>query len=311
MYLFLNMSYFTTMLLNRIINLLQSPLIRPNNYKHQNFNQSFNQLFKPINTLHTLHISKTNNVTIFEIPKHPIIKYSPMIKRYYSDTNKFHMDNKSSKSYYSKETIMDTLNSLKNDIKKTTYVTEFNEIVNNVIKEMERKKISMLKIKITIGILILIIILALYDVITNWMSGQVNFITEKSLDDEVLKQKLIILCKDTIKELVHSNEVQDDVTELLKVAVINLTKDKEIQDQITELLRVCVIDLTIKKEIQDSVTELLKVVTNDLTQNVKIEKSIRQLLTTIIENASKDEQVHNHGGKIISGSLYNAFFSKK
>ncbi|QKF94819.1 DUF445 protein [Fadolivirus algeromassiliense] len=293
------------MLLRYTSRLSSLPTIRINYYQSEQF--------KPYISI-IRSFSMLNNVET-KIPNIKPVKYQQINKRYYSDeSNKSpnsQSNNLNNKSYYSKETIMQTLNSLKEDIKKTTYVVELNEVIDNVVKEMEKKKISIMKIKITISILILIIVLALYDVITSWMSGQVNVITEKSLEDEELKKKLIILCKSTIKELVESNEVQDDVTRLLKNVVVNLTNDKEIQSQITELLRICIIDLVHNKEIQMQIEDLLKLAVIDLTQNPEVEKKIRELIVKIIENAANDESIHNHGGKIISGSIYNAFFGNK
>ena len=209
---------------------------------------------------------------------------------------------------YSKEAIYNSLNSLADDIKHTS--SEFNEIVNNAVKEMEKKKFNMIKAKIIVCIIGVIIILALYDVITSWMSGQVNVITEKSLDDEELKKKIVITCQDTIKDLVHAKQTQDDVIQLLKVAVISLTDDKEVQKQVAELLEKCVIELAHNENVQNKLIELLEPVVVDLSDKQQIKDGIKQLLITSIEEISQDKSVHDHCGNLIKESLYVSVFGK-
>ena len=208
----------------------------------------------------------------------------------------------------SKETIMNALYSLKNDIKNTTYITELQEVINNVVKEIEHKKYNMMRIKITIGILIFIIILALYDLISSWLSTQVNVITEKSLEDEKMKQKIVLLCKNVVNELSQSKEIQNDITGLLKIAVISLTKDEEIQKQITELLKTSVINLSNDKEIEKNIGLLLKQIVIDLSNNPDVEKNMRELVDRIVDQVSKDQDTHNKVSKLVTGSLYTALF---
>ena len=241
--------------------------------------------------------SKNKNAIVFQIRK-----YSQLPNGLPDTTNT------NQKSPYSKEAIIDAIISLKNDIQNTTYVTELNEVANNVLREMERKKFSMIKFKMTIGMIILIVILALYDVITSWMSGQVNVITEKSLDDEHIKEKINIMCKNTITELVHSQQVQDDIAELLKIAIISLAEDKEVQFKITNVLESSVVELVHNDKIQQEVGDLLKLEIMNLTENKEVEEHIKKLLVKTIETASSDEQIHEHGGKLINGSIYKAFF---
>lgn len=222
---------------------------------------------------------------------------------------RFNSTNPDPQKQYSKEAIMNSLNSLTNEIRNTSYVSEFNEVVNNVMQEMEKKKISMMKFKIGVGVVILIIILALYDIITSWMSGQVNVITEKSLEDEELKQKLVSVCEETIRELVKSKQTQDDIIKLLKVAVIDLTENPEVQNQLKELIKMCVAELAHDDEIRKNLDELLKPVVGDLSEDPEVKEKLRQLVLTTLEDVSKDETVHNQCGQLMKSSLYAAVFN--
>lgn len=211
---------------------------------------------------------------------------------------------------YTKEMLYNSIVSLKEDIQKTSYVSELNEIISNVVQEMERKKVNTMKIKITFGVIVLIILLALYDVITSWMSGQVNIITEKSLDDDELKRKIVEVCHETINELVKSPQIQNDVALLLKTVVVDLTKDEELQNSVAGLLKTSVIDLTHNEEIKENVIELAVPIIIDLTKRPDIEENIRKLLLTAIENISKDENVHAQCGKLVKAAVYNATFGE-
>ena len=210
---------------------------------------------------------------------------------------------------YSKEAIMASLNSLTNEIKNTTYIAELNDVANNVMSELEKKKFSMVKFKIAIGIVVLIIVMALYDVITSWMSGQVNVITEKSLEDEVLRQKIVTLCEHTVKELVKSKTTQDDIAQLTILTATKLMNNEHIQIQLTELLKKCVSHLAHDESVQRELEELFKPVVGDLTENPEIKEKLKTLLITVIGDVSKDENVKNDCGQLGKSSLCAALFS--
>ena len=213
-------------------------------------------------------------------------------------------------AYYSKEAIINTLYSIKEDIKSTRYIADLNEVITNVKNEMERKKMNIMKVKITICILILIVVLALYDLITSWLGGQVGAITEKSLDDEELKRKLVITCKETLKELVQS----DDVTGLLKMVVVELTEREEIREEIREkvkeLLKVVVANLADDDETKDKVTELLKKCVVGLSNDQEVEKELRDLLMDLVKSTSNDPDVQKQASVLVSNALYGAFFGR-
>jgi hypothetical protein len=207
------------------------------------------------------------------------------------------------------QSMMDTLT----DLKKTSSVSisDMNDVANTMLAELEKKKFNMLRFKMMIGLFVLIIVLALYDVITSWMSGQVNVITEKSLEDEEFRLKIEDLCKTTITTLANEPQVREELGALFRNTVIATAKNEEVQKQITNLLEQSAIELMYNANIQQHLNNLLRSEVESLLHDTSIQKETEQFVSRTAENASKDVTVHQSGGRMISGSIYYCLFGNK
>jgi hypothetical protein len=230
-----------------------------------------------------------------------------MSRRNYSEDSKKSKDeeNRETKNTYS-EQIKNTLYSLKEDLKNSSYVNEMNDLVNHVFTEMEKKQYNMLRIKITIGIILLLIIFAMYDLIIGWTSKQVNVITEKSLDDPTLRQKLSDLCIERITQLTESEDIQNQVTQLLKVAVWNLAQDPETQDKLADLFVVILTSDKVKKATADSITDLVTTEDYEPWRN-----NLHQFLIKEINKLTSAGSIQNDVGKLMSRSVLSIFWKRK
>lgn len=260
-----------------------------------------------------LNNSFINNKFLFLNKNFNRIIYEPKIRtlfsqnRFYCTLNKPKIDQN---NYYSKENIMKTLNSLKDDIKNTSYISEMNDLVDHVFKEMENRKYNVMRIKIMIFILILIILLASYDLITNWSSKQVNIITTKSFEDPDFKKKLTELCESTIKQLTESEEIQKDLTNLLKIVVQNLADNPEVQEKLSKLL----IEVLKFENIKNTGAETSSLIIDKLInspEHEKIRKEIYDYITLEINKLSEDKKVQKNLGQLMLSSLSSIFTWKK
>lgn len=224
--------------------------------------------------------------------------------------HRFYSSDKESSSY-SKENIMRTLNSLKDDVKSVpTYVFDINDTIKDVFIEMEKKKYSIMKIKIFIGLLILIIILAFYDLITSWASKQVDVITAKSLDDPQFKKTVNELCEETIKQLCNSKQVQEDVTNLLSISVQSLANDPKIQTKLIELLSKVIESNQIKQAGSSASSLIVK----DLVKSEEFEEmrqEVYKYVQTELNKLSSDQTVKNDMGKLLRGAINSFIFGSK
>lgn len=141
--------------------------------------------------------------------------------------------------------------------------------------EMENRKYNMRWIGLTIAGVVLYIF---YGKITDWASDQAADVTSKYLDNPKFKRDIVVFVEQTIDDLVKSERVQNDITKLLKDAVVKLSDDEDVQNKLRDLF----VKIFKSQAIKEAGSELSEDVLEQLLHSPKYEKIRRQAMDYVV-----------------------------
>ena len=124
------------------------------------------------------------------------------------------------KDYYEKYSIDDV-----------PYLKEWRELM----LEMEKRKVDTKRIRNIICVLLGGVILVFFDVIRNWTSDQVTSVATGTLNKEEFLDTVTKFGEAGVTNLVSSEQVQTDVTNLSKIAIFELAKQQKVIDTLAKV----------------------------------------------------------------------------
>ncbi|AYV82096.1 MAG: hypothetical protein Homavirus7_2 [Homavirus sp.] len=177
---------------------------------------------------------KISPLSTHTISSYPYSANLYLTKRYYSTPSDF---TKATPPDFTKATPPDFTKPKRNlmddfnEIYNVPYVKEWREMMD----EMEKRKFNTKRLKIILCVLAGSVMFVSYDVIQKWTSEQVTHITTKSLEDPNFQKDVIAFCENIVNQLVTSEKIQNDVINLLQLAIFELAKRQDVIDELSKL----------------------------------------------------------------------------
>jgi hypothetical protein len=237
--------------------------------------------------------------------------FNQIFTRHYCSGKEFKkiIDKENKKKFFESfnyDELLDKINNLKKEINENIFMKD----VKDMLEEMEKRKYDLTKFRILIIIFIFLILIVFYDLIINWAGKQTTNITTKSLNDPIFQKEVVIFCKEHIHQLVNSKEIQDDIANLLKNAVIEISKNEELQKSLSDLF----VNIFLMETIANSGGQLSQKVLEKIINSPEYEPlriMIYEYISKETEKLSGDKKIHDDLSKLLKGSLKSMFLWKK
>ncbi len=199
-------------------------------------------------------------------------------------------------------TTSDQITSIKSEKWKNIY-DEFMKDFKDFSTELERRKYNMRIITCSFA---LIFGYATYGLFRNWASKEVVLISSRTFDDNQFKCNAVTFSKDSIKELVESEEVQTNVANLLEKSVIDVINRPVVQNKLVELLENAIRSEQIKSATNASTKSIIDDLVNH-KDNADFRENVTSYVSTELQNQLSAPTMQQEFGRFIKAAVLSIF----
>lgn len=145
-----------------------------------------------------------------------------------------------------------------------------------------------------------------YSAFKDWASDQAADVTSKYLENPKFKKDILIFVEATVEELVKSDRVKKDISDLLKMCVIQLSESPEIEIKLSELFVRIFKSEIVKNSGGELAENVVKQILNDEKYASLREEVIQYVINELIVIVNNEEIQKNAG--IASWNAFKVWF---